>query len=330
MLGAGATVSPVSEASGDRPWQVPVTVVVPTVGRVALLRACLESIAACEPRPGEVLVVDQSGDPRVGEVVERGGGSRARLLPDDGRGVARALNTGLRAARHDLVLVTNDDCTVRRDWVGAAHEASLLAPGAIVSGQVLPPEPGAPVPSTKADPVPRDFTGEVVVNALYGGNVCLPRVAVLDLGGFDERPGLVPASEDNDLCYRWLRAGRPLRYEPEMVVWHHDWRAPEELVRRYVEYARGNGALYAKYLVAGDRAVLRLAAREWTAGLRSLVGAAVRRRPRWQDPRRGIPAGLPAGLALGVVDELRRRRDARPAAARQPRDPGATEPAQDP
>ena len=41
-----------------------VTVVIPTVGR-PLLRQCLGSIAAADPRPAEVIVVDQS---RGGEV----------------------------------------------------------------------------------------------------------------------------------------------------------------------------------------------------------------------------------------------------------------------
>jgi GT2 family glycosyltransferase len=37
------------------------------------------------------------------------------------------------------------------------------------------------------------------------------------------------AAEDNDFRYRWLTSGRKVRYEPEMVVWHSDWRTPEEL-----------------------------------------------------------------------------------------------------
>ena len=55
-------------------------------------------------------------------------------------------------------------------------------------------------------------------------------------------------AEDNDLCYRWLRDGRPLRYEPDLVVWHHDWRTPEQLVRTHVAYARAQGGFYAKHL----------------------------------------------------------------------------------
>lgn len=287
---------------------VPVSVLVPTIGRPTLLRDCLTSIGACRPRPAEVVIVDQSGTGDTAAVAADHDDLPVRVLPCEGRGYALGLNVGLRAALQDLVLVTNDDCTVREDWIGVAHAAAAAVPGGIVSGMVRPPEDGAPVPSTKTEESPHDYTGEVVLNALYGGNMILPREEVIGIGGFDERPGMRIASEDNDMCYRWLRAGRSLRYEPSMVVWHHDWRSPAELEQRAVEYARGNGVLYAKYLFRGDWSMLRYAGRELGWGLRSLVAAVLRPRPRWQDPRRGILAGLPAGLIAGVREELADRR----------------------
>jgi len=288
--------------------RLPVTVLVPTIGRPDLLRACLRSVSGCRPGADEVVIVDQSRDQAGAALIGEFLHLPVKVVGCEGRGYALGLNVGLRAARHQLVLVTNDDCTVRPDWVAVAYARARERPGGIVTGRVMPPEDGAPVPSIKVDLEPHDYHGEIVLNALYGGNMMLPRQEVLFFGGFDERPGMRVSSEDNDLCYRWLRAGRSLRYEPDMVVWHNDWRSPEELVQRYVEYARGNGVLYAKYLLRGDRSMLRYAAREYAWGWRSLAAALVRRRPRWQDPRRGVLRGLPVGLAIGLRDELRDRR----------------------
>lgn len=287
---------------------VPVTVLIPTIGRPALLAVALETVAACDPAPAEVVVVDQSEGQEVAAAAASVDGLDVRVVPCEGRGYALGLNVGLRSASHAVVLVTNDDCTVREDWVGVAWERWQERPDGIVSGMVRPPDEGTMVPSLKTDPEPHDYTGEVVLNALYGGNMALPKDEVLAMGGFDERPGMRIASEDNDLCYRWLRDGRSLRYEPEMVVWHHDWRSPDELAQRAVEYARGNGVLYAKYLLRDDLRMLRYALRELLWGLRSLLAAVVRPRPRWQDPRRGVLRGLPAGLVVGVRDELADRR----------------------
>jgi GT2 family glycosyltransferase len=291
---------------------VAVSVVVPTVGRLDLLDRCLRSVLACDPPADDVVVVDQSGRSDVAALVDRLDGTTVRHVPCDGRGTARAMNVGLAAARHDTVLVTHDDCTVEPEWVGRGAALAAFHPGAILTGRVLPPEGSEYVPSTKTDPRPHDYTGTVTSGVLYPANMVASRHALQDIGGFDERRGLLVA-EDNDLCYRWLAAGRPFRYEPQLVVWHHDWRTPAQLVRTHAAYARGQGAFYAKHLHAGDRRVLAMLRWDLRHGLRSVAGGVVRRTPRWQDPYREMVWSLLRGLAAGWV-EARRLDAARPPA----------------
>jgi GT2 family glycosyltransferase len=278
---------------------VPVTVVIPTLGRLETLRRCLESLARSAPSPAEILVVDQSRDPAIEAVVAGLAGECARVVPGNGSGVARARNDGLRAAAHDVVLVTDDDCTVAPSWVGTGWRLATTHPGAIVTGRVLPVGDPRAVPSTKDDPSPRDLSGERRGGWLFGNNMVLPRAAVLELGGFDERFGPEEAAEDNEFCYRWLKARRPLRYEPELVVEHHDWRSPDDLERLYVRYARGEGFFYAKHLRSGDLRVLRFVARDLGWALRGLASGVVKRRQSWTDSRRGILRGLPGGFVAG-------------------------------
>jgi GT2 family glycosyltransferase len=276
-----------------------VTVVIPTLGRIERLRACLESLAACEPPPAEVLLVAQDRVDEARDLLASFPTLAAGVVPCEGRGVSRSRNAGLRAARHRLVLVTDDDCTVASDWVAVATRLAAEAPGAIVTGRVLPAGDPRFVPSVKDDPEPHDFTGETHGGALFPNNMVVDRDAVLAAGGFDERFGPAEAAEDNEFCYRWLRAGHALHYRPELLVWHHDWRTPEALDRLYVAYARGQGFFYAKHLRRGDMTMLRYLARDlWWAG-RGVAAAVVRRRPSWTDPRRGILRGLPAGLRRG-------------------------------
>ena len=212
------------------------------------------------------------------------------------------MNVGLAAVAHDRVLVTHDDCTVAPDWVGAATGHARLHPHAIVTGRVLPPDGSPYVPSTKSDPRPEDFTGRITSGVLYPANMTCDRRDVLALGGFDERPSLVVA-EDNDLCYRWLADGRPFLYEPDLVVWHHDWRTPAQLVRTHIAYARAQGGFYAKHLRAGDRRVLSMLRWDLTQGCRSLAAGVLRRRPRWQDPYREMVLWLLVGLVAGWRDD---------------------------
>lgn len=278
---------------------VPVTVAIPTIGRVEPLRRCLESLASSEPAPAEILVVDQSHDAVIPALVAEVGGTRARVVASHGLGVARARNDGLRAAVSDLVLVTDDDCTVPSDWASTGWRLAAAHPGAIVTGRVLPVGDPRAVPSTKDDPLSADLSGERRGGWLFGNNMALPRAAVLELGGFDERFGPEEAAEDNEFCYRWLRAGCTLRYEPTLVVEHHDWRSPEELERLYVRYARGEGFFYAKHLRRGDLRMLRFVGRDVAWGLRGLASGVLKGRESWTDSRRGIFKGLPGGFVAG-------------------------------
>ena len=285
-----------------------VSVVIPTVGRVAPLRRCLESLAACDPLPSEVIVADQSGDPSIASMVDAFQAIGLRVLRSNGRGRGLAVNDGLRGAVHDVVLVTDDDCTVASDWVGVAGSHALLDnPETIVTGRVLASEtePGT-VPSTIDATHPYDFTGELHVGALYAGNMACNRSSVLAFGGFDEL--VVPSAEDNDLCYRWLRAGRTLRYDPNLTVWHHDWRTREELQQLYVTYARGQGVFYAKHLRRRDLSIIRFVLRDVSHGLRGTAARLLRGRPPWSDWRQGRLRGLPGGL----VEGWRRFKDAPP------------------
>ena len=274
---------------------LPVTIIVPTIGRPELLAACLVSLAACEPRADEVVVVDQSGGDAVRSVVETYASAGVRVLTLHVLNKSLALNLALEEARHDHVLMTDDDCTVAPSWVAAAWSQLERDPEAIVTGRVLAAGDERAVPSTIDEETPREYTGEIHYGALYGNNMACRASLVLAEDGFDER---LTVAEDNDLCYRWLRSGRPLRYEPELLVWHHAWRSEGELNRLYRRYAQGQGLFYAKHLRAGDLRVVPFIGRDLYRGARGIAARAVRRR-RWPDPRTGLLSGLVAGLVQG-------------------------------
>jgi GT2 family glycosyltransferase len=283
--------------SQGEPPALPVSVVVPTIGRLQTLAGCLESITGCRPRAEEIVVVDQSGGQEVAELVERFAGAGAARLESSGRGIALAVNEGLRRARHDVVLVTHDDCTVQADWIGVAFDLMTARPEQIISGRVVPDGDPDHVPSVKDDPVPHDFTGQIKPGALYPANMAVSRDRLLAFGAFDER--FILAAEDVDLCYRWLRAGHPLQYRPELVVHHHDWRSRDGLQRAFRSYHHGQGLFYAKHLRRGDLRMLRYLALEVLGGVPSFPARLRGRLAGGVDPRVGAWRGVTAGLLEG-------------------------------
>jgi glycosyltransferase involved in cell wall biosynthesis len=288
-----------SDAPGDpaeRSSVVPATVVLPTIGRPELVRACLESLAACVPRADEVLVVDSSADDAVENVVSRFAEVGARVLRCSELGLGHAFNLGLREAMHDDVLLTNDDCTVDPSWVELGIEHLRRDTGTIVTGRVRPKGDPRVVPSTVDDPLPHEYADSPNF-VLYTQSMAVSRSELLQFGGFDGR--IRPSAEDNDLSYRWLRSGRRIRYEPDFVVWHHDWRTPEQLERLYVDYGIGQGMVYGKHVRQGDLRMFRYVLSDLVGVSRAIVARLVYGPRANADPRLGLLRGLPTGLVRG-------------------------------
>ena len=274
----------------------PVSIVVPTIGRRQLLR-CLASLDQCRPRASEIVLVDQS-EGTVSEMVARVDIPGLRVVRSSGRGIALAVNEGVSAALNEIVLVTHDDCTVAPDWIGVGFRLLERDESQIVTGKAVPVGAPEAVATKKVDSTPQDFDASSYPWVLFPGNMAVRRSRLLEFGGFDNRFDL--AGEPLDLAYRWLQAGRPLRYRPEMVVWHHGGRSPRELRRVYARYHRYRGQFYAKHLRRGDRRILRFLAAEaywWLVSiprrLRKIGSGRV-------DDRHGIERGLTAGFIRGL------------------------------
>lgn len=268
--------------------------------RPQLLCELIRSVLDGDELPTEIVVVDDSDEPNA-RLHEWAGpaGCEIRYIWAHGRGLSRANNDGIAAARHALLVFTQDDVRVARDWFGTLVRALVAAgPRTIVTGQV-PPEAhdGAErfAPSTREDSQPRTYEGRVGEGIAYVQNMALYRCVHTALGGFDKRlgPGTrYPSAEDNDFVYRALSAGYRVVYCPQAVVYHRAWRGAEELVPLRWNYGLGRGAAYAKHVTPHDRFMLRQMA--WDVRVH-LVGAAVRVR-RERERALGDLA-----LALGIV-----------------------------
>lgn len=278
---------------------VPVTVLIPTLGREPLLGECLASLAACDPRAAEVLVLDQSQTGAGGRALAAAG-LHGRAVSMPALGIAAAMNVGLRAAAYDRVLVTHDDCRVAVDWVETGHSLLAAEPATLITGRVLAEEGTTGVPSTIDDPVGALHRGAPRADLLYPASMAVSAGAALALGGFDERFTL--AAEDNDFCFRWMAGGGAVRYAPELTVWHRDWRPPHELKALYRRYWLAHGAFIAKHLRLRDRRAVR----ELTNSLVWAAQGAVRRRWKRDGPAVDETFAGVTHLPLGVVRAWRR------------------------
>ena len=288
----------------------PATVIICSRNRPAMLHAAIRSILAGEVRPAEIVVVDQSDQRDDQLALGSVDGCEVRYLWDEGRGVSRARNLGLEAARTEMVVFTDDDVYVDRAWLGNMVRAlTQLGPTGIVTGRVLATASeteGGWAPALVAGDVPAIHEGRVPMDVLEAGNMAAYRERLRALRGFDPAlgPGTVfPAGEDNDMGLRLLAAGSRIRYEPTAIIYHRAWRTRAEYLPLRWRYGLGQGAYYAKHLSLRDRYMLR-----------RLIGL-VRRHCRMflrramREPRAGLGhlVYLAGVLTGGVRWGLRRR-----------------------
>ncbi len=257
-----------------------VSAIVASQNRCRTLKTCLAHLrnAAEELGDCEVIVVDNDSNDGTREAVTAMAAESPtiiRYIFEGRRGKSRALNTGIAAAKGEIIAFTDDDCYVSPTWFRsianefASDDSSLGG----VGGQVqLFDKQDARISL-------RDGQEKVLVrsasDALYllmGCNMAFRKQVFEKIGGFDCNlgPGTSVVAEDIDFLYRVYRSGEKLAYLPGVTIQHDHGRVPgdqaEQVNRRYV---RGRGALYGKHIRQGDGAVVRQAYWEMRNRLRS-------------------------------------------------------------
>ncbi len=120
-----------------------VTVLICTRDRQAMLARVLDSLTALRVPPGltfEVLVVDNGSRDGTGECVAGFAGRLPiRCVREEVAGLSQARNRGVREARGDLILWTDDDVLVDPGWLSAYWQAAAAQPeAAFFGGRVTP------------------------------------------------------------------------------------------------------------------------------------------------------------------------------------------------
>ncbi|MEY2425348.1 MAG: hypothetical protein QOI61_920 [Actinomycetota bacterium] len=193
-----------------------ISVVVPTVDRVALLERTLRGLAAQDLGAFEAIVV-HDGDPGVvallGAWADR---LPLRVLEIPERGAVAKRNVGWRAASAPLIAFTDDDCEPAPGWLKAALAAFDDA------------DEGVDLVQGRVDAHPEDaevtglFKRTIEVHERYEGfpnaNLVYRRSALERVGGFDD--AYWGAGEDSDLAHRVIESGGGVRYVDDALVWH--------------------------------------------------------------------------------------------------------------
>ncbi len=247
------------------------TVAICTKDRTENLVRCLQSLlkvqvpASGSPPRFEVLVVDNAPSNEQTKVLVASLPT-VRYVREPKPGLDFARNRAIKEATGELLAFLDDDVVVDRNWLDGLIEAWVENPDAAAfTGLVLPYELAteAQILFEQGGGFQRGFEkiryGQTLPgNPLHpcgagifgaGCNMAFRRQILLKLGGFDEAldTGVsLPGGGDLDIFYRIIRAGYPLVYEPQYLVFHQHRQEYEKLRHQYWTWGLGFMAFVVK------------------------------------------------------------------------------------
>ncbi|MFI7590602.1 bifunctional polysaccharide deacetylase/glycosyltransferase family 2 protein [Micromonospora sp. NPDC049359] len=222
--------------------RAPVSVIVPAYNEAANIAATVRSLMASAYPALEVIVVDDGSDDGTAEIVERMRLRGVRVIRQANAGKPAALNTGIRAARANLLVLVDGDTVFQPDTVYR-----------LVQG-FADPSVGAISGNTKVANRRRLLGRWQHLEYVIGFNLdrrmydvleCMPTIPGA-IGAFRRevllRVGGVPSdtlAEDTDLTMKVLRAGWRVVYEESAIAWTEAPSSLRQLWRQRYRWCYG-------------------------------------------------------------------------------------------
>jgi len=219
----------------------PVSIVIPTLNERRCIRDCIASLLAQDyPEIAEILVVDGGSTDGTTEVAAAM--DKVRVVHNPGVTAASAMNLGMHAAAHDLIVRIDAHSLYEPDYVSRSVKALDGSGAAMVGGPMRPVGStafGRAVAAVTTSPFgigPGRFhyaEEACDVDTVYLGT--FDRHVVRSVGGYDDRQ-LQWAAEDQELNLRLRQAGHRVHLDPAIRSWYFPRSTPAALWRQYFNY----------------------------------------------------------------------------------------------
>jgi glycosyltransferase involved in cell wall biosynthesis len=297
----------------DQASALGVSAIICTRNRAVSLARTLQTMAELElgsDAKFELIVVDNGSSDQTPQVVEQFVALApfpVRYVPEPRPGLSAARNRGIKSSAGDLILFTDDDCLVAKDWVTAALRAFAGKPLQVIGGRVDLHNPQHLPITIRTAP---DRATLRSVNDLFGfaigANLTFGRAVVEQIGWFDEMlgPGSpAQSADDTDFVFRALIHGIPVSYDPALQVRHDHGRTGQaDFYRLMNGYSIGTGALLAKWLLRGNTQLVRPVYWDVRSGFRAWR----RGEQSWRHPL--MKMAFVTGIWRHLLGTIRQRR----------------------
>jgi len=222
-----------------------ITVIICTYNGSRTLRDAFEGLKRVEYPSFDVVLVNDGSTDNVAEIAA---GYGATVITTPNRGLSSARNTGMEAAKGEIIVYLDDDAWPDPHWLRYIAETYLSSNHAAMGGPNLSPPltgdiadcvdnaPGGPV---------HVLTSDRVAEHVPGCNMSFRKSCLQAIGGFD--PQFRAAGDDVDACWRIMERGWTIGFHPAAMVWHHRRKTIKTYWRQQRGYGKAEALLELKW-----------------------------------------------------------------------------------
>jgi len=242
-----------------------ISLIIPTYNRAGLLDLLLKDLEqqTLSRDLFEVLVVDNASTDDTAHIAKRAIENNRldiRYISENRRGLHYARNTGALEATNEILVFTDDDIYLSRQWLSViretfARDSSIDCVGGKI--QVLwdrPPPGWIGEYEALLGNLDHGSKERVLKNGeyIYGPNFSIKKTVLLEMGGFnpDQTGDIVYGDGEIGLCIKLWKYGKIIYWQPQAGVKHLQFvdrnATKKDILRRFVNNASSDACVYYK------------------------------------------------------------------------------------
>ncbi|OGH11884.1 MAG: hypothetical protein A2857_02165 [Candidatus Levybacteria bacterium RIFCSPHIGHO2_01_FULL_36_15] len=237
-----------------------ISVIIATYNRPNKIKLCLRSIISNHFYSYEIVVIDQSNDYQTKKEINKLKSRKIKYITVNYKNKSKALNLAIKNALGKILVFTDDDCIVDKNWLKEINNSFKSKHITGVTGKSLPYNQRKDI-DIFCPAIFNYKNGRIINKASYhatsigfGNNMAFKKKVFEKIGYFKEwlGPGSVGcAAEDANFLLRTLVFGYKIMYNPKVIIFHNNLLSKDDFRKKLLGYKCGEVACYGYLALKG-------------------------------------------------------------------------------